>query len=72
MGVEVWIATMMMSSERMMLNVKSTSSIKGGTGSTNSIRISKMMTGITTELRGKFPMICRSFVNAVIVNSISY
>ena len=72
MGVAVCIATMMISSAKMMLNVKKTSSIKGGIGRTRSVNTSKTISGVTNELRGKVLAKCRKFVSVKKDVSIAY
>ena len=63
MGVAVCIATIMIRSAKIMLKVKKTSSNIGGMGSTNRLKTSSTITGITRELSGKILNWCRKFVN---------
>ena len=72
MGVAVCIATIMISSAKMMLNVKKTSNSIGGMGSTSKLKTSSTIIGITKELSRKTLIWCRKFVNVKSEKSINY
>ena len=63
MGLAVSIATIMISSARIMLNVKKISNIKGGIGRTRRVNTNSTNNGVTNELRGKILAKCRKFVS---------
>lgn len=69
-GLAVFMATMMMSSARIMLIEKNISSMTAGIGRMSNARIIMTTAGTARELHGKFPANCRIFVNLSQASSI--